>query len=67
MGKILIDPVNRMEGHLAIDCQITDPLPAESGGVRVTEAKLHGQLYRGFEQILMQRDPRDAYVLCQRI
>lgn len=62
--KILIDPVNRMEGHLAIDCQTA---AAESGGVRVTDAKLHGQLYRGFEQILTNRDPRDAYVLCQRI
>lgn len=64
MGKILIDPVNRMEGHLAIDCQTA---VAESGGVRVSEAMLHGQLYRGFEQILMSRDPRDAYVICQRI
>jgi hydrogenase large subunit len=64
MGKILIDPVNRMEGHLGIDCQTA---AAESGGVRVTEAMLHGQLYRGFEQILAGRDPRDAYVLCQRI
>ena len=53
-----------MEGHLAIDCQT---VVAESGGVRVSEAMLHGQLYRGFEQILMNRDPRDAYVLCQRI
>jgi hydrogenase large subunit len=64
VGKILIDPVNRMEGHLAIDCQTA---VAESGGVRVSEAMLHGQLYRGFEQILMSRDPRDAYVICQRI
>ncbi len=64
MGKILIDPVNRMEGHLGIDCQTT---AAESGGVRVSDAMLHGQLYRGFEQILVGRDPRDAYVLCQRI
>jgi hydrogenase large subunit len=64
MGKILIDPVNRMEGHLGIDCQTVG---AESGGVRVSDAMLHGQLYRGFEQILKKRDPRDAYVLCQRI
>jgi hydrogenase large subunit len=64
MCKILIDPVNRMEGHLAIDCQTN---VAESNGVRVGEALLHGQLYRGFEQILVNRDPRDSYVLCQRI
>ena len=64
MGKILIDPVNRMEGHLAIDCQTT---AAEGGGVRVSHAMLHGQLYRGFEQILKGRDPRDPMVLTQRI
>jgi hydrogenase large subunit len=64
MGKIYIDPVNRMEGHLAIDCQTA---VAESGGVRVSEAMLHGQLFRGFELIMMKRDPRDAMVLTQRI
>ena len=64
MAKILIDPVNRMEGHLGIDCHTA---PAESLGVRVSNAELHGQLYRGFEQILKGRDPRDPMVLCQRI
>jgi hydrogenase large subunit len=66
MGKILIDPVNRMEGHLGID---VDTVAAESGGVRVAPdgAKLHGNLYRGFEQILIGRDPRDPMVICQRI
>ena len=64
MATIKIDPVNRMEGHLGIDCET---VPAESNGVRITEAYLHGNLYRGFEQILVNRDPRDAMVLCQRI
>jgi len=67
MGKIYIDPVNRMEGHLAIDCQITNPGVAESGGYRVTNAMLHGQLFRGFELIMLKRDPRDAQVITQRI
>jgi len=53
-----------MEGHLTIDAQTA---VAESGGVRVTDASLKGELYRGFEQILMNRDPRDPMVLCQRI
>lgn len=65
MGKILIDPVNRMEGHLGIDCQTAPDAP--SGGLIVTNAKLHGQLYRGFEQILKNRDPRDSMVITQRI
>jgi hydrogenase large subunit len=64
MSKILIDPVNRMEGHLGIECTTT---AGESGGVRVSDAKLHGNLYRGFEQILIGRDPRDPMVICQRI
>jgi hydrogenase large subunit len=53
-----------MEGHLGIDCVTA---AGESNGVRISNAKLHGQLYRGFEQILVGRDPRDAMVLCQRI
>ena len=66
MAKIIIDPVNRMEGHLGI---VADTDPAESGGVRVKAngAYLHGNMYRGFEQILVGRDPRDAMVICQRI
>ncbi|MFH1703440.1 MAG: hypothetical protein ABIB41_08450 [Nitrospirota bacterium] len=49
---------------MAIDCQTAT---AESGGVRVSEAMLRGQLFRGFELILKNRDPRDAMVLTQRI
>lgn len=64
MPKLIIDPVNRMEGHLAIDSDLT---PGESGGFRVEKAKLRGQLYRGFENILKGRDPRDSYVITQRI
>jgi hydrogenase large subunit len=73
-AKIKIDPVNRMEGHLGIDCETK---PAESNGVRVIPqgdplkpiggASLHGNLFRGFEQIMINRDPRDAVVLTQRI
>lgn len=64
MGKIIIDPVNRMEGHLGVEA---DTVAAESGGVRVSNAHLHGNLFRGFEQIMIGRDPRDAMVICQRI
>ncbi len=63
MGKILIDPVNRMEGHIGIECLTSN---AESSGVRVSEAKIHGNLFRGFEIIMKKRDPRDAMVLTQR-
>jgi Ni,Fe-hydrogenase I large subunit len=64
MGKIIIDPVNRMEGHLGVEA---DTGAAESGGIRVGAAHLHGNLFRGIEQIMIGRDPRDAMVICQRI
>jgi hydrogenase large subunit len=64
MGKILIDPVNRMEGHLGIEA---NTFVGESNGVRVSSAFLKGNLFRGIERIMIDRDPRDAMVICQRI
>jgi len=57
--KIKIDPITRIEGHLAIEAVIDD-------GV-VKEASSAGTLFRGFEIILQGRDPRDANRLTQRI
>lgn len=59
MAKIVIDPVSRIEGHLKIEA-VTE------GGV-VKEARCSGLLFRGFEQILRGRDPRDAQRITQRI
>ena len=56
---IVIDPVTRIEGHLKIDAVV-------DGGV-VKEAKSSGMLWRGFEQILQNRDPVDAQRITQRI
>jgi hydrogenase large subunit len=57
--KIKIDPITRIEGHLAVEAVIDD-------GV-VKDAKSAGTLFRGFEIILQGRDPRDANRLTQRI
>ena len=57
--KIKIDPITRIEGHLAVEAVVDD-------GV-VKEAKSAGTLFRGFEIILQGRDPRDANRLTQRI
>jgi len=57
--KITIDPVTRIEGHLAVEAIVDD-------GV-VKDAKCAGTLFRGFEIILQGRDPRDANQLTQRI
>jgi len=60
MGKkIKIDPITRIEGHLSIEAVVDD-------GV-VKQACSAGTLFRGFELILQQRDPRDANRLTQRI
>ncbi len=57
--RVTIDPVTRIEGHLRIDLEV-------DGGV-VKKAWSSGTMWRGFEQILKGRDPRDAWVFTQRI
>ena len=57
--KIMIDPVTRIEGHLAVGVDI------ESG--RVKKAYCKGEMFRGFEAILKGRDPLDAQQITQRI
>ena len=59
MGKIIIDPVTRIEGHLKIEA-IT-----ENGEIK--EARSTGTMFRGIELILRGRDPRDAQRYVQRI
>lgn len=59
MGKIVIDPVTRIEGHLKIEVVVEDG--------EVKEAKSSGMLFRGIELILQGRDPRDAQRYMQRI
>lgn len=54
-----IDPVSRVEGHLGIEVII------DAG--KVKEAKTCGTLFRGFELILKNREPRDASRLTQRV
>jgi hydrogenase large subunit len=59
MGKIVIDPVTRIEGHLKVECTV------ENGEVK--DARTTGNLFRGLELILRGRDPRDAQIIAQRI
>jgi hydrogenase large subunit len=60
MRKVIkVDPITRIEGHMAVDCVVDD-------GV-VKEARSQGTMFRGFEIILKGRDPRDASRFAQRI
>ena len=57
--RIIVDPVTRIEGHLRIDVEV------EEG--KVSKAWSSGQMWRGIENILKGRDPRDAWAFTQRI
>ncbi|WP_413734024.1 hydrogenase 2 large subunit [Sodalis sp. RH21] len=57
--RITIDPITRIEGHLRIDCEI------EQG--KVVKAWSSGTMWRGMEEILHGKDPRDAWIIVQRI
>jgi hydrogenase large subunit len=59
MPKIAIDPVTRIEGHLRIEAQVEDG--------KVVDAWSSSTMFRGVEIILKDRDPRDAWLLAQRI
>ncbi|UCC67782.1 MAG: nickel-dependent hydrogenase large subunit [Armatimonadota bacterium] len=56
---ISVDPITRIEGHLKVE------VVADNGEVK--EARCSGQLFRGFELMLLNRDPRDASLLSQRV
>lgn len=60
LKKIVIDPITRIEGHLRIEVEVDEE------GV-VQDAWASGQLFRGIEIILKDRDPRDAGLLAGRI
>ncbi|HSO38775.1 MAG TPA: nickel-dependent hydrogenase large subunit, partial [Labilithrix sp.] len=53
-----IDPVTRIEGHLRIDVGVA--------GGRVNEAWASCTMWRGIENILLGRDPREAWLFAQR-
>ena len=59
MATVKIAPVNRLEGHMDVDCTVI-------GGV-VTDAKNEAVMFRGIENIMVKRDPRDAPIICQRV
>lgn len=58
-NTIAIDPVTRLEGHLAVSVEVE--------GGRVVSARSQGEMFRGFEVILRGRHPMDAQQITQRI
>lgn len=62
MATIIIDPLTRIEGHNRWVVTVNDTAPGS-----VLDAQSSGTLFRGFENILKTRDPRDAPQITQRI
>jgi len=60
---IALDPVTRLEGHLKIEVTVD----YVNGRLQVVDAKAAGTLFRGFENILINRQPQDAPYITQRI
>ncbi len=60
MSKTIdLNPVTRLEGHLAVKVEVEDG--------KVVNAFVAGEMFRGFETILRGRDPLDAQHITQRI
>lgn len=57
--RIVINPLTRISGFLEIDVRIENNI--------VVDAKTKGNLFRGFEQMLVDRSPFDAVYFTQRI
>jgi hydrogenase large subunit len=60
MSTIQVGPLTRIEGHMDIEADV-------DATKRVTSARSSGTSFRGFEIILIGRDPKDSTHLTQRI
>lgn len=60
MSTLVLDPITRLEGHLKVSVTL-------DSNNTVTAAQATGGLYRDFENLLLNRVPKDAAFLTQRI
>ena len=59
MTRLILGPFNRVEGDLEVQLEVADG--------RVREARVNAPMYRGFEVMLVGRDPMDALTIAPRI
>jgi len=59
MTVVKIAPFNRLEGHLDLHANV-------DGNNIVTEANNMVVMFRGIENVMMRRDPRDAPIIAPR-
>jgi hydrogenase large subunit len=58
--RVVVDPICRIEGHLRIEVNVDDDNV-------IRNAVSTGNMWRGLEIILKDRDPRDAWAFTERI
>src|SRR5512146_3548202 len=59
MTRLIVGPFNRVEGDLEVRLDVA--------GGQVQSAQVSASMYRGFEQILVDKEPFDAMVYAPRI
>ncbi|MFZ4481811.1 MAG: nickel-dependent hydrogenase large subunit, partial [Rhodoferax sp.] len=59
MSRLILGPFNRVEGDLEVQLEVQDG--------RVVEARVNAPMFRGFEIMLVGRDPIDALTIVPRI
>jgi Ni,Fe-hydrogenase I large subunit len=59
MSRLVVGPFNRVEGDLEVSLDVE--------GGRVAAAYVNSPLFRGFEHLLLGRDPADALVIAPRV
>ncbi len=59
MTRLVLGPFNRIEGDLEVELEVQDE--------RIVEARVKAPLFRGFELMLVGRDPMDALTIAPRI
>jgi hydrogenase large subunit len=60
-NTVILDPITRIEGHLAVEITTNSTTNVASG------VECQGKMFRGFELIMANRNPRDTVLLAQRI
>ena len=59
--RVVIDPITRIEGHLRVE------LDWDPDAKKIDQAWSESTQYRGLEEIVKGRDPRDVWAFLQRI
>jgi len=59
MSRLILGPFNRVEGDLEVQLEVQEG--------RVVEARVNAPMFRGFEIMLVGRDPIDALTIVPRI